>query len=49
LVYDVGSRGVWKAKNSGSTWKPVFEKGKVYSIGCVTIDHNNPEVLYAAT
>ena len=38
----VGSGGVWKTDNAGTTWKPVFDKQKVYSIGCVTIDPGNP-------
>lgn len=34
----VGSGGVWKTKNSGTTWKPIFDNQTCYSIGCVTID-----------
>jgi len=36
----VGSGGVWKTTNAGTTWKAIFEKQKVYSMGCVTIDPN---------
>jgi len=45
-----GSGGVWKTTNVGTTWTPVFDGQKVYSIGCVTdiiIDPRNPDVLYA--
>ncbi|WP_289644727.1 VPS10 domain-containing protein [Maribacter aestuarii] len=45
----VGSGGVWKTTNSGTTWKPLFDKEKVYSIGCVTIDHNNPHTIWVGT
>ena len=29
----VGSGGVWKTLNSGTTWTPIFDGQKVYSIG----------------
>ena len=45
----VGSGGVWKTTNSGTTWKAIFEKQKVYSMGCVTIDPNNPHTIWAGT
>lgn len=34
----VGSGGVWETKNAGVTFKPIFDKQKVYSIGCITLD-----------
>ncbi|WP_108805369.1 sialidase family protein [Aquimarina sp. Aq107] len=45
----VGSGGVWKTSNSGTTWTPLFDKQKVYSIGCVTIDANNPNTIWVGT
>lgn len=45
----VGSGGVWKTTNSGTTWKSLFDKQKVYSIGCVTIDPNNPHTIWVGT
>ena len=45
----VGSGGVWKTKNSGTTWKPIFENQKVYSTGCITIDPNNPSTIWLGT
>jgi len=45
----VGSGGVWKTTNSGTTWKPIFDSQKVYSIGCVTIDPINPHVVWVGT
>jgi len=38
-----------KTVNSGTTWKPVFDKQGSYSIGCVTIDPNNPLVVWVGT
>jgi len=45
----VGSGGVWKTVNSATTWTPIFDKQAVYSIGCVTIDHRNPNVIWVGT
>ena len=44
-----GSGGVWKTTNAGTTWTPIFDKQKVYSIGCVTIDPNNPHTIWVGT
>lgn len=33
-----GSSGVWKTENAGTTWKPIFDREKTYSTGCITID-----------
>ncbi|PLX16832.1 MAG: glycosyl hydrolase, partial [Marinilabiliales bacterium] len=45
----VGSGGVWKTENSGTTWTPVFDNQSTYSIGCVTIDKNNPNIVWVGT
>jgi len=41
--------GVWKTTNAGVTYNPVFENEGSYSIGCVTIDPNNPSVVWVGT
>ncbi|WP_299217480.1 glycosyl hydrolase [uncultured Aquimarina sp.] len=45
----VGSGGVWKTINSGTTWTPIFDKETSYSIGTVTIDPNHPETIWVGT
>lgn len=45
----VGSGGVWKTENSGISWKPLFDKQSVYSIGCITIDPNNSHTIWVGT
>jgi photosystem II stability/assembly factor-like uncharacterized protein len=43
------SGGVWKSLNGGSTFKPVFDKQSVQSIGAITIDPKNPKVIWVGT
>ncbi len=45
----VGSGGVWKTINAGITWTPLFDKQASYSIGSVTIDPSNPNVIWVGT
>jgi photosystem II stability/assembly factor-like uncharacterized protein len=45
----VGSGGVWKTENSGTTWNPIFDSQGSYSIGCITIDPSNPERIWVGT
>ncbi|MCK8524084.1 glycosyl hydrolase [Aquimarina sp. D1M17] len=45
----VGSGGVWKTVNAGTTWNPIFDKQTSYSIGCVTIDPTNHNVIWVGT
>lgn len=45
----VGSGGVWKTENSGISWKPLFDEQSCYSIGCVTIDPSNTNVIWVGT
>jgi len=45
----VGSGGLWKTTNRGTTWHPIFDQQKSYSIGTVTIDPNNPATIWVGT
>ena len=45
----VGSGGVWKTTNSGTTWTPIFDDQPSYSIGCVVLDPSNPEIVWVGT
>ena len=41
----VGSGGVWKTENAGTTWMPLTDNMPFYSTGCITIDpHNNSSI-----
>jgi photosystem II stability/assembly factor-like uncharacterized protein len=41
--------GLWKTTNSGTTWKPIFDGEGSYSLGCVTLDPNNPLTVWLGT
>jgi photosystem II stability/assembly factor-like uncharacterized protein len=45
----VGSGGVWKTVNRGTTWESVFDGQGAYSIGCVTVDPSNRNVVWVGT
>ncbi len=45
----VGSGGVWKTDNAGTTWTPIFDGQTSYSIGCVTLDPSNPDTVWIGT
>src|SRR5215210_4340140 len=51
LTVYVGSAsgGVWKSVNGGTTFKPVFDKQPVQSIGAIAIDPKNPKTIWAGT
>ena len=40
---------IWKTKNSGITWEPVFDNYGAYSMGCLKMDPNNHNVIWAGT
>ncbi len=43
------SGGIWKTINSGTTFLPIFDEQGSYSIGCITIDPNNHNVIWVGT
>ncbi len=45
----VASGGVWRTTNAGVSWTPVFDKEGSYSIGCVTIDARDPNIVWVGT
>jgi photosystem II stability/assembly factor-like uncharacterized protein len=45
----VGSGGVWKTINAGITWEPIFDNESSYSIGTLSLDPNNPSVVWVGT
>ena len=43
------SGGVWKTINGGANYTPIFDQQGSYSIGCITMDPNNPYVIWVGT
>ena len=50
IIY-VGSAsgGVWKTTDGGVSWNPIFDHEGSYSIGWITLDPNNPNVVWVGT
>jgi len=49
LFVGSASGGVWKSVNGGTTFKPVFDRQAVQSIGAVTIDPSNPKIVWVGS
>ncbi|MEZ4723432.1 MAG: glycosyl hydrolase [Candidatus Kapaibacterium sp.] len=45
----VASGGVWKTTNHGTTFTPIFDNENSYSIGCITIDPKNTNVIWVGS
>lgn len=48
-IVGVGSGGVWRTDNAGTTWTPIFDDTGMYSIGTVTVDPDNPNHIWVGT
>jgi len=49
LFVGAASGGVWKSTDGGTTFRPVFDKQAVQSIGAITIDPSNPQNVWVGT
>ena len=45
----VGSGGVWKTENAGTTWTPLFDGQGAYSIGSIGLDPSDPNRVWIGT
>jgi photosystem II stability/assembly factor-like uncharacterized protein len=43
------SGGIWKSEDGGTTFRPVFDKQPVQSIGAIALDPTNDKVVWAGT
>lgn len=50
IIYaGAASGGVWKSESGGLEWEPIFDKQPVQSIGAITIQQSNPDVIWVGT
>jgi photosystem II stability/assembly factor-like uncharacterized protein len=49
LYVGAASGGVWKSTDSGTTFKSVFDKEPVQSIGVIAIDHAHPDTVWVGS
>ncbi len=40
------SSGLWKTWNHGGSWTPIFDNYGSYSLGCVSLDPRDPDVVW---
>ena len=44
-----GTGGVWKTENHGTSWTPLFDDQPTSTIGDVTLDQSNPNLVWVGT
>ncbi|PYQ67087.1 MAG: hypothetical protein DMF53_02345 [Acidobacteria bacterium] len=50
VMYAGGAAGgVWKSVNGGLSWTPIFDDQPVASIGVITVNQANPDVIWVGT
>lgn len=49
IYIGTASGGLWKTTSGGATWQPVMDREASYSIGWVTLDPRNPNVVWVGT
>lgn len=49
MYVGVGSGGLWKTVNNGTTWKPVFQEQSTCAIGDVAVARSNSDVVWVGT
>jgi photosystem II stability/assembly factor-like uncharacterized protein len=50
IIYvGTASGGLWKSVSGGASWSPIMDREGSYSIGWVTLDPKNPNVVWVGT
>lgn len=49
MYIGTASGGLWKTTSGGASWEPVMDREGSYSIGWVTLDPKNPNVVWVGT
>ena len=49
LYVGAASGGIWKSLDGGTTFKPVFDRQPVQSIGAITLDPSDPSTVWVGT
>src|SRR5256886_1164618 len=49
FYFGAGDGGVWRTRNAGVTWEPLFDDQPIASIGALALAPSDPNVIYVGT
>lgn len=49
FYFGAAGGGVWRTRDAGRTWQPIFEHAAAASVGALAVSPSNPDVIYVGT
>ena len=49
IYVGVGTGNLWKTRNNGLTWRPIFEHESAFAIGDVAVAKSDPDIVWVGT
>ncbi len=49
IYVGAGAGNVWKTKNNGTTWRPIFENESTFAVGAIAVSRSDPNIVWVGT